>query len=238
MEQRKKLGILGGMGAEATQVFFKMIVERTKADKDQEHLDILIYNHASIPDRTVALLEGKEEELWSVLEQDILMLKQMGCDYFAIPCNAAHHFMDRYHRVMAGGFINMIEETAKYAKNQGVQRAAILATDGTLRHNRYYDLFAAYGMEAVYPEPKMQKNVMNFIYNQIKVGQKGNKQDFDEIVDSMRRMGCDRIILACTEFSVYSDTQQLDDYYIDAMEILTSRCIELCGGVLLRRTNV
>ena len=50
--EKKKLGILGGMGSEATVLFYKKIIDNTSVNNDREHLDILIYNHASIPDRT------------------------------------------------------------------------------------------------------------------------------------------------------------------------------------------
>ena len=46
--EKKKLGILGGMGSEATVLFYKKIIDNTSVNNDREHLDILIYNHASI----------------------------------------------------------------------------------------------------------------------------------------------------------------------------------------------
>ena len=59
--EKKKLGILGGMGSEATVLFYKKIIDNTSVNNDREHLDILIYNHASIPDRTECILCGKQE---------------------------------------------------------------------------------------------------------------------------------------------------------------------------------
>ena len=58
---KKKLGILGGMGPEATEILYKKIIEKTAVSGDRDHLDILIYSHATIPDRTEAILNGRQE---------------------------------------------------------------------------------------------------------------------------------------------------------------------------------
>ena len=79
--EKKILGILGGMGPEATQVFYKKIIDCTQVDNDREHLDIFIYNHASIPDRTECILCGREEELWNIIEEDILKRTQKSRDH-------------------------------------------------------------------------------------------------------------------------------------------------------------
>ena len=50
------LGVIGGMGPMATELFYKMIIEKTPVTCDQEHLDTIILGHASMPDRTAAIL--------------------------------------------------------------------------------------------------------------------------------------------------------------------------------------
>ena len=79
--EKKKLGILGGMGSEATVLFYKKIIDNTSVNNDREHLDILIYNHASIPDRTECILCGKQDYLWDIIANDIRGMEQLGCEY-------------------------------------------------------------------------------------------------------------------------------------------------------------
>jgi aspartate racemase len=50
------IGILGGMGPEATADLFHKIIKNTEATKDQDHLRILVDNNPKIPDRTPAML--------------------------------------------------------------------------------------------------------------------------------------------------------------------------------------
>ena len=231
--EKKKLGILGGMGPEATQVFYKKIIDSTQVNNDREHLDIIIYSHASMPDRTACIMCGEEESLWDTIYDDIEKLKYMGMEYLAIPCNTCHYFADRLKETMNGRFINMIEETARYAYKKGAKVAGIMATDGTVRGDLYKKELEKYGIDTVYPSSRKQKDVMSLIYDQIKRGEKGDKHLFLAIAQEFREAGCDVVILACTELSVFNVNYSLNsDYYIDALDILTRACILKCGGIL------
>ncbi|SEF53824.1 aspartate racemase [Eubacterium ruminantium] len=229
--EKKKLGILGGMGPEATEILYKKIIEKTAVSGDRDHLDILIYSHATIPDRTECILCGKSEYLWDILKADVEMLRGAGCDYLAVPCNTCHFFAERFNGLMDGGFINMIEETAEYAAGRRYKKVGIMATDGTVQNDMYGKALRTKGIEAVYPDEEGQKKVMSIIYDEIKAGEKGDRHKFMEVAGPLRDEGCEAIILACTELSVFNVNYELGgDYYIDALNVLTRACIEKCGA--------
>lgn len=229
-----KLGILGGMGPMATQLLYKMIIENTLAKKDQEHIDMIILNHASMPDRTESINSGKTEDIFSLLLDDINMLAENGCDVIAIPCNTSHYLYDRLQESTNVNIINMIRQSVSdlISLNPNAKRVGILATDGTLKTNLYRRECEALGLEAVYPEPEIQEIVMDIIYNQIKSGKKGNPEDFKKIDAHLKAKSCDGAILACTELSCYKDFNPLPDFYIDALESLCKKSITLSGGKL------
>lgn len=229
--ENKILGILGGMGPEATQVFYKKIIDNTQVNSDREHIDIVIYSHASMPDRTECILCGEADYLWNIISEDIDKLKVMGSDYLAIPCNTCHYFAEKLSDKMNGKFINMIQETAKFATERNIKKAGILATDGTVKSNFYREAFQKNGIETLYPSDTMQREVMSLIYDQIKTGQKGDKHQFMRIVQELREAGCDAVVLGCTELSVFNMNYDLDShYYIDALDVLAKECIIRCGG--------
>ena len=226
------LGILGGMGPEATSVLYKRITDRTVVSCDQEHINILIYSHAALPDRTGCILCGEGEKLWEQLAADVRMLRSAGCEYLAVPCNTCHYFAERFQQEMGGHFINMIEETARYVQERRYHKVGVLATDGTLRSELYRKALEARDIEVIYPDETHQKDVMKLIYDQIKRGEKGDKHLFQGIAQHMHGRGCEAVILACTELSVFAVNHELTGgFYIDAMEALAKSCIETCGGV-------
>ena len=229
MKQEAKLGVLGGMGPQATQVFYQFVLDRTDALKDQDHLPALILSDTGIPDRTAAILSGDTEGLYRRLLGDAKMLERCGCTALAIPCNTSHYFADRLQGDIGVPIIHMLRETAKALAAQGKKRPGILATDGTIQTGLYQRECAAVGLEAVSPDPETQKLVMSIIYDEIKQGETGSRDKFAKIDRAIRRSGCDCAILACTELSVFATYHTLPSFYTDAMMVLAERAVETCG---------
>lgn len=228
---KKRLGILGGMGPEATSVLYERITQNTEVTCDRDHLDILIWSHASIPDRTAAIVTGESDEIRAILREDTEMLKRAGCGCLVVPCNTSHYFREIFRDVFKDGFIDMIEETAIHTQRRKIRRAGVLATDGTVSTDLYGMALRGRGVEAVYPDREDQKTVMRIIYDQIKKGQKGNLNEFEEVTAHMKEKGCEAVILACTELSVLNTNYSLDpSFHIDAMDAVTKACIRACGA--------
>lgn len=226
------LGVLGGMGPQATNTFYQRIIDRTQAETDQEHLRVLIWSDAKIPDRTAGILGGREEEVFQHLLADAKLLEQAGCTHLAIPCNTSHFFADRIQAQLTIPLIHMPRETVQAILAAGKKTVGILATDGTIQTGIYQKELEQAGLTAVVPPEDIQKTVMSIIYDEIKRGETGSREKFAEIDAFLRQAGCDCAILGCTELSVYRTLHSLPPYYIDAMEVLAEQAILRCGKTL------
>ncbi len=227
--QKGKLGILGGMGPQATELFYRRVVEFTAAAKDQEHIETLLLSDTQMPDRTAAILSGNTAPVRERLLADAKFLESWGAACIAIPCNTSHTFIPRLQEELRVPIVNMITETAAALKALGCKRVGVLATDGTVRMGLYQAACAVLGVEAVSPPRSIQKLVMSVIYDEIKQGEKGSREKFTAIDAALRDLGCDRAVLACTELSVYRDYHGLPPYYLDALDVLSRRCVAACG---------
>ena len=229
-----RLGVLGGMGPQATNTFYQFVIDRTDAATDQEHVNALILSDSGMPDRTGAIL-GTEEERRAVFQRlvaDAKLLEGAGCTVIAVPCNTSHFFLDDVQKEISIPILHMIRETAKALHAQGRTRPGILATDGTIQTGLYQKEFAALGIQAVVPTPAAQKLVMSLIYDDVKAGRDGDPQKFAAVHRDLEAQGCDCGVLACTELSVFADKHHLPPFYTDAMAVLAERAVEACGKPL------
>lgn len=224
-----KLGIIGGMGPAATDLLYRRIVERTEADSDQEHIDMIILNHASMPDRTEAIKSGNTDNVLSLLKEDAEFLEKAGVTAIAIPCNTSHYFYDDLQKSTSVHIINMIAETAEYLKAKCRKKVCVLATDGTIMTGIYKKELERLGIEYYAPDKEIQETVMSIIYKQVKKGIPCHEEDIRRIHNHIRANGCDGALLACTELSVVRETAGLSDFYTDALEVLCERAITACG---------
>ena len=225
-----RLGVLGGMGPQATNTFYQFVIDRTDAQRDQDHVNALILSDRDLPDRTAAILgsdEAKEQTL-ARLVADARLLEGAGCTVIAVPCNTSHYFLDRVQEQVGVPILHMIRETAKLLASQGKSRPGILATDGTIQTGLYQKEFAALGIEAITPSPAAQDLVMSLIYDDVKAGRDGDPQKFTAIHRDLLEQGCDCGVLACTELSVFASQHHLPHFYTDAMAVLAERAVQAC----------
>ena len=229
----KTLGVVGGLGPKATAYFYNLIVDCTQADSDQDHIDAIYLNHASMPDRTRSILFNKSDKLKQLLIEDAKLLQSLNVSHIAIPCNTSHYFFDEIQNSVNIPVINMVEESIKYAieKFPGIEKIGVLATNGT-REMRIYDKYAKnYSAEIVYPSKDGQDLVMRAIYDGVKAGKKVNPSDLDSVIEELKSNGCGAIILACTELSVIFNGNTLP-YIIDSLKVLAFKSILLAGKEL------
>lgn len=224
-----RLGVVGGMGPQATQIFYQRILDRTDADRDQDHLGALIFSDTAMPDRTDAILSGREEEVYARLLRDARVLESCGCTVLAIPCNTSHYFADRLQGELGVPLLHMPRLTVARMGELGRKKVAILATRGTVQTGVYQRECDAAGIACWSPDPDTQALVTSIIYDEIKAGETGSREKFAAIDRACRAAGCDSAVLGCTELSVYRAYHGLPDYYVDAMDVLVEASILACG---------
>ncbi|QNK58227.1 aspartate/glutamate racemase family protein [Paenibacillus sp. PAMC21692] len=231
MEQ-KSLGVIGGMGPKATAVFFDKVIENTAADRDQEHLDMIILNHATAPDRTAVILEGKDELFLEAITKDLRLLELAGVSHIAIPCNTSHYFYDKMQAMTSIPIINMVEETIKLIHDRfgAGSRIGILATNGTIRSGIYAKVCEQYGMNLYEHDERIQTKSMKIIYENVKSNMDFSPEELEELIDELvTAHGCHCVILACTELSCIKLSRHAAEVSVDAMQVLVEKSILLSG---------
>lgn len=232
MEQKNTLGVIGGLGPIATAHFMELIIRMTEAVTDQEHLDMIIYNCPSIPDRTSYILDQTRPNPLPEMIRVGNALARQGAKLIAIPCMTAHYFHRELTRYIEAPIVHAIHETAVHLKKHGISRAGIMATDGTIRSKLFQQELERHGIEAVIPGPEGQKCVMSVIYDDIKANKPADMEKFHFASSELRAQGAQAIILGCTELSLVKRDYPIGAGYLDAMEVLAQTCVIRCGGKL------
>ncbi len=222
-----RIGVLGGMGPAATALFYRELVEHTDAGCDQEHMDAVVLSHASLPDRT----SPGGGDLASLLARDVALLERAGADFIAMPCNTAHAYYDRLSRVSSAPLLNMVEEAVGQALRRcpDARAVGVLCTDGTRRDGMYERACLRRGVEAVYPSPERQREVMELVYGYIKRGEPGPGRLFDGAYRDVKLAGADVVVLGCTELSVYRALRGVPRDCVDSLDALVRASIARAG---------
>ena len=224
------LGILGGLGPMSTVCFYEMLTARTRAASDRDHIDMVISSRATTPDRTAYILGHSDRNPLPVMLDDARRLVAYGATLLAVPCNTAHFFYDALNAAVSVPILNIIEETVQTLARMKIKQVGLLATEGTVSSGAYHKVCAAYGVSIVAPSQEDQQKLNALIYRTIKSGIRPRPEELERIAAPLRRAGCDRLILGCTELSLIKRNCGLDDrLYLDSTEVLALRTILRCG---------
>ncbi|MBT9257831.1 amino acid racemase [Phycicoccus sp. MAQZ13P-2] len=227
-------GVLGGLGPAATVHFLRRVVELTDARRDQDHVDLLVWQHGSIPDRT-GFLRGENESPEPALVADVQALERAGATFVAIPCNTALVWVDRMRAAVGIEVLDTVDETVAAAREAvpGLRRLGVLATDGTLAAGTYARSAERAGVELVLPDADEQRETMSVIYDGVKAGNPVSRSRFDALVEHLRAKGAEAVALGCTELSVLrGDLGVEDPLVVDSIDAVAAATIRRAGGRL------
>jgi aspartate racemase len=228
----KIIGILGGMGPEATADLYMRIIRATKVQRDQDHRRVIIDSNAKIPDRTAAI-RGEGPSPLPMLVETGLNLQCAGADLIIIPCNTAHHFHADLQSKLKIPVLHMIRLSAEktHAKHPAVRRAGLLASDGTLMSRLYQESWEKQGIEIIEPGAETQRDVMRAIYEHIKCGElePGRKLLYNASLELIKA-GAEAVICGCTEVSIVLHDGDLTVPVLDPMQDLAEEAVRLSAG--------
>ena len=233
MKGNKTVGVLGGLGPMATVYFYDMVVEMTDANTDQQHVDMIIINRASTPDRTGFILDKTKESPLEYLIKDARRLEKAGADFIVLTCNTAHYFYKEIEASVDIPMINMIEETVNTAIKNKKNKIGIMATTGNIKMEIYQNMCREKGIDFFVPDGDTQKDIMSIIYDEVKASKPVDMDRFNLIIDRFKENGCDCVILGCTELSVIKKDNNLpDSFYIDSSKELAKISILKSGKII------
>jgi aspartate racemase len=228
----RMIGILGGMGPEATLDFYRHIINLTPADKDQDHIRVLIYSNPKIPDRTKAMVSnGESPSAWLI--ESAKLLERSGAGIIAMPCNSSHHYLPQIQQAIRIPILNMVAETCrKLCKDlPGVKTAGLIAAIGTVRCGVYHRALAEAGINIVTPSDTDQEETQSAI-TQVKAGKhnRSTRETIQAIGMRLMEAGAGAVILGCTEIPLAFSSNVVDYPTLNSTRILAEAAVDWALG--------
>ncbi len=233
-DDKRTIGILGGMGPEATARMFELIIQATQAAKDQDHAKVIIYSNPEIPPRTDAIFRAGPSPV-PYLVDGFQALKRAGVHFMVMPCITAHHFLEEVRESTDFDLINLIDETRDCicALSPEVHKAGILASTGTIQAGIFNQVFERAKLEVIIPNKITQKKVMRAIF-----GRRGLKAGFTcgetktllvDAAGELIKKGAEVIVGGCTEVPLALQDGDLPVPFIDPMQCAAEAAVRRAG---------
>lgn len=234
--KEKTVGIIGGMGPEATVDILKRIIRLTPAKDDFDHIHCLIDNDPKVPSRIKALIEGDGENPGPYLADMAKKLESWGADFLIMPCNTAHYYYEYIAEAVSIPVVHLIDLIVEKVVDDfsDQTKVGVAASTAVLLTDLYKSKFQQHGIQVMYPEKSDQNRLLEII-KAVKAGNTGLdvREAFQSVCLNLSNQAVNIIVIACTELSVIAgevpndsmSNKEFPYQLIDAAEFLAKETV-------------
>ncbi|WP_372738612.1 aspartate/glutamate racemase family protein [Neptunomonas sp.] len=229
----KIVGIIGGMGPEATVDLMQQVIAATPAKDDVDHIRMLVDNNPKVPSRIKAIIEGTGESPAPCMIEMARGLEKQGADFLVIPCNTAHHYYPDVAAAVNIPVFNLIALTSDSVKKEqpDLSKVGLLASSALQKIHLYEPWFEKHDVQVLYPQQDDQRAVMDLIRAVKAKNQTVEQvQAYNRAAQNLADQGAQCLILACTELSVIGDLLQTFLPVYDASKLLAQAIVNEALG--------
>ena len=195
---KRRVGILGGMGPEATVLLMQKLLAGVSARDDADHIPVIVHQNPAVPSRIRRLIDGTGADPAPVLAQMARDLQAAGAQALAMPCNTAHAYAPRIIAATPLPFLDM--RAASVSALPKGARIGMLASPAVRLAGVFDAAFAAAGLTPVFAGDEAE---ILALIRAVKAGDTGAeaRAQMGRIAARMAAVS-DHLLVACTELSL------------------------------------
>jgi len=228
----KLVGIIGGMGPDATVDFMSQILQVTPATKDQDHVRMVVENNPRIPSRQAAM-RGDGQSPGPAIAAIATRLEAMGAEFLVMPCNLAHAWQSDIEAAINIPFISIVEESVRSALQRSGDDSAVglMTTPGCFTAGLYQQALAEAGRPVIMQTPEELAEAMSLV-EQIKSGNRSQQvaSGLRALANKLVDRGAKVLIAACTEFPLVLDESMFDVAFVSSTDVLARKAVAIALG--------
>jgi len=227
----QKIGIIGGLGPEATVDYYKRIVQFFhEHNQSLSTPEIVIYS-VDIAELFKLVADQQRDALAKWLTSKVVDLKNAGADFAVISANTPHIVFNQVQAQSPLPLISIVEATLESAKLAGLKTAGLLGTQFTMQSNFFGDRFASEGISVVVPDNHEQQYIQDKLVNEIELGifNDATRQEFLAIITRMKNChDIDAVILGCTELPLILNGEDSEVPFLNTTAIHVAAICQRC----------
>lgn len=224
----KKIGILGGVGPQATAYIYQSIIKQANGSHgavDNDDYPYIVVASVPVPDfisNKTNIPAAKE-----MLVDAAKGLVASGCEVLCIGSNTVHILLDDIKQAVQMPFLSMVELVAQECKNRGYKKVALLGTPVLIESGLYNNELRTHGIELLTPSDR-QEAVCDEVIRCIIAGKPIDavRDDYVGVLNAMFDTGAEAIILGCTELPMVLNYEALGNRVISSDELLAKGIVD------------
>lgn len=200
----KTIGLIGGMSAESTVTYYKVINSVVNQKLGGFHSAKCLLYSVDFDEIERCQMSGEWEKSGEILADAARRLQKGGADFLVLCTNTMHKVAHAIQSAVSIPFLHIAEATARRVKDAGIGRVCLLGTAFTMEEGFYKDVLARNGIDVIVPDSDDRKTVNDVIYGELCHGviKDESRAKFVGIINKAAALGARGAILGCTEIGL------------------------------------
>ncbi len=197
----KKIGIIGGLSAESTLEYYKILIKEYNLMKGGASSPLLIIDSLDLETVRNLMVDNSWEKVYQIILKSARNLEDAGAEIIIIATNTIHKIFDKLTMEINTPMISIMDATAEAIKKKGITRVGLLGTIFTMQSDFYQNSLSKYGIEVIVPNKEDQEYVNTVIWDELThhVLTSESKKGYSEVIERLKSEGAEGVILGCTE---------------------------------------
>ncbi len=224
----KTIGLIGGMSWESTQLYYRIINERTRERLGGLHSAQIAMMSVDFAPIEAMQHSGDWAGTAKVLGDAAKSLEDAGADFFLICTNTMHQVADEVQAAVSIPLLHIADATGKTLQSNNVKKIGLLGTAFTMELDFYRSRIEAAGIEVVVPEMHDRQSVHDIIYQELCLGivDDDSRDVYLSVIERIREQGIEGLILGCTEIGMLIGPQHTDLPLYDTTVIHAEQAVD------------
>ena len=223
MSRLQPIGILGGMGPEATVLLQQRLIATVTATDDSDHIPLIVDMNSQVPSRIAHLIDEGGEDPGPVLARMAKRLQTAGAKALAMPCNTAHFYSRYISDQVDLPLLHMIDLSIIAALKQlkDGDLVGMLASPAVETTGLFDKAFARHGFETLWPQdPQKILAAIRLIKSRGPCDE--SKDILRQASEELYSQKAGLQLIACSEFSMITHCVHPNVTVIDTLDVLVS----------------
>ncbi len=197
----KTIGILGGMSAASTQIYYRELCRMTRECLGGLHSPELLIRSLDFATIETLQASGRWEDAGDILNREAKALERGGADFIILATNTMHKLADTMMQGVSIPLLHIADATAARIKQQDLRTPGLMATAFTMEQSFYVDRLNAADLSHLVPDAEDRAETHRIIYEELcrDIVTEQSRTAYRGIAARLVARGADSLILGCTE---------------------------------------
>lgn len=225
----KTIGLIGGMSAESTAIYYRLINEDVRARLGGHHSAELILWSVDFAEIEAMQRAAAWDKAGAKLADAARRLEAAGAEAISICANTMHKVAAAVAAAVRVPLLHIADATADAIKRTNCKRPLLLATRYTMEQDFYKGhLSGHHGIDVLVPDDEGRTLVHDIIFQELVHGvvKPSSKQRYLDVIDAARRKGADGVIFGCTEIGLLLSQKDIAEPCFDTAVLHSKAAVD------------